>query len=169
MSELLDVRIGTMVRAGAPNPATAVRELVKLGFESIEPFFWQTMNKDLPKLADELREAIGDADVVIDTLGMFGNPLEDDELDRQTLKGWEALIDNAHLFGARTIAGFTGRVRGKPIEASLPKFKAVWSELAQRASYKGVRLAFENCAMDGNWASGDWNIAHNPDAWELMF
>ena len=23
--------------------------------------------------------------------------------------------------------------------------------------------------MDGNWASGDWNIAHNPDAWELMF
>jgi sugar phosphate isomerase/epimerase len=32
-----------------------------------------------------------------------------------------------------------------------------------------VRLAFENCAMDGNWASGDWNIAHNPDAWELMF
>ena len=23
--------------------------------------------------------------------------------------------------------------------------------------------------MDGNWASGDWNIAHNPDAWEMMF
>ena len=23
--------------------------------------------------------------------------------------------------------------------------------------------------MEGNWASGDWNIAHNPDAWELMF
>ena len=23
--------------------------------------------------------------------------------------------------------------------------------------------------MDGNWQTGDWNIAHNPDAWELMF
>ena len=23
--------------------------------------------------------------------------------------------------------------------------------------------------MDGNWASGDWNIAHNPDAWEMIF
>ena len=133
MKELLDIRIGTMVRAGAPDPAAVVRALVKLGFESIEPFFWQTMNKDLPKLASDLREAIGNADVVIDTLGMFGNPLEDDELDRQTLEGWKALIDNAHLFGARTIAGFTGRVRGKPIEASLPKFKAVWSELAARA------------------------------------
>ena len=23
--------------------------------------------------------------------------------------------------------------------------------------------------MEGNWATGDWNIAHNPDAWEMMF
>ena len=169
MRALLDIRIGTMIRAHAPDPATYVRQIVGLGFESIEPFFWQTMNKDLPLLARQLREAIGDADVTIDTLGMFGNPLEDGDLDRQTLAGWETLIDNAHHFGARTIAGFTGRVRGQPIEASLPQFKKVWGELARRAADKGVRLAFENCAMDGNWASGDWNIAHNPDAWELMF
>jgi sugar phosphate isomerase/epimerase len=127
------------------------------------------MNKDLPRLADELKEAIGDKDVVIDTLGMFGNPLQDQELDIATLEGWKALIDNAHLFGARTIAGFTGRIRGRPLEDSLPRFTAVWSELSRRAADKGVRLAFENCAMDGNWASGDWNIAHNPDAWELIF
>src|SRR5277367_7050431 len=104
MGALKDIRIGTMVRAGAPNPAAMVRALVKLGFESIEPFFWQTMEKDLPDLAAELKEAIGDADVTIDTLGMFGNPLEGTDIDRRTLAGWEALIDNAHLFGARTIA-----------------------------------------------------------------
>jgi sugar phosphate isomerase/epimerase len=23
--------------------------------------------------------------------------------------------------------------------------------------------------MGGNWQSGDWNIAHNPSAWDLMF
>ena len=51
MKELLDIRIGTMVRAGRPDPVAMVRALVKLGFESVEPFFWQTMNKDLPKLA----------------------------------------------------------------------------------------------------------------------
>src|ERR1700677_2909073 len=129
MRALKDIRIGTMVRAGAPNPAATVRELAKLGFESVEPFFWQTMEKDLPRLAAELRDAIGDADVTIDTLGMFGNPLEAGELDRQTLEGWEALIDNAHRFGARTIAGFTGRVRGEPIEASRPAYKKVWCEL----------------------------------------
>ncbi|GAB1582767.1 sugar phosphate isomerase/epimerase family protein [Phyllobacterium phragmitis] len=163
------IRIGTMIKANAPDPAAYVKSILPHGFESIEPFFWQVMNKDLPTLAAELKEAIGDADVTISTLGMFGNPLEDTEIDRETLKGWEALIDQAHLFGATTIAGFTGRIRGKPIEESLPRFKQVWSELSKRAADKGVRLAFENCAMDGNWASGDWNIAHNPDAWEMIF
>jgi sugar phosphate isomerase/epimerase len=169
MRALKDIRIGTMIKASMDKPGPHVSRLVELGFESIEPFFWQVMDKDLKKLAHELKGAIGDADVVVDTLGMFGNPLEEGELDRKTLAGWEALIDNAHLFGAKTIAGFTGRIRGKPLEESIPRFKSVWGKLAKRAADKGLRLAFENCAMDGNWQSGDWNIAHNPDAWELMF
>jgi sugar phosphate isomerase/epimerase len=167
---LLDIRIGTMIKANLPDPAAYVRHIMPLGFESIQPFFWQTMgDKDIPRLAGQLREAIGNDDVTIPTLAMFGNPLEDGELDRQTLRGWETLIDNAHLFGANTVTGFTGRVRGARLTDSLPRFKKVWGELARRAADKGVRIAFENCAMDGNWATGDWNIAHNPDAWELMF
>lgn len=166
---LKSIRVGTMVRANNDDPAGYVREILPHGFESLEPYFWQVVDKDLPRLAGELKEAIGDRDVTMRVLGMFGNPLEEGKLDHATLEGWKALIDNAHLFGADTVAGFTGRVRGKPIEESLPRFKQVWGELARRAADKGVRLAFENCAMDGNWASGDWNIAHNPDAWELMF
>ncbi|RUY53431.1 sugar phosphate isomerase/epimerase, partial [Mesorhizobium sp. M7A.F.Ca.CA.001.12.1.1] len=99
----------------------------------------------------------------------FGNPLEDGEVDRGVLKAWETVIDNAHLFGTSMVSGFTGRLRGKPLPDSLPRFKKVWGPLAKRAADKGVRIAFENCAMDGNWAAGDWNIAHNPDAWELIF
>jgi sugar phosphate isomerase/epimerase len=167
---LRDIRIGTMVKANQPDPAAYVRNILPLGFESIQPFFWQTLgNTDIPRLAGELREAIGDADVTISALGMFGNPLGEQDLDQQTLRGWETLIDNAHLFGVDVIAGFTGRIRGRPLPESLPRFRMVWGELARRAADKGVRIAFENCAMDGNWAAGDWNIAHNPDAWELMF
>jgi sugar phosphate isomerase/epimerase len=167
---LRDIRIGTMIRGNDPDPAGYVRKILPLGFESIEPFFWQTIgNQDIPRLARELLEAIEGHDVAISTLGMFGNPLEDGEMDRETLRGWETLIDNAHLFGATCVAGFTGRIRGKPIEASLRRFREVFGELARRAADAGIRIAFENCAMNGNWASGDWNIAHNPDAWELMF
>lgn len=165
-----DLRIGTMVKCNSGDPAAYVRQIIPHGFESIEPFFWQTLGgADIPRLASDLLEAIGDADVTISTLGMFGNPLEDQEMDRATLEGWKTLIDQAYLFGATTIAGFTGRMRGRPIEDSLPRYAEVWGELARRAADKGLRLAFENCAMDGNWAAGDWNIAHNPDAWELIF
>ena len=167
---LLDIRIGTMVKGNIPDPAGYVRHILPLGFESIQPFFWQTIgDKDIARLAGEIRDAIGDADVKVGALGMFGNPLEDQPLDRETLAGWETLIDNAHLFGTDIVAGFTGRLRGRPLPESLPRFREVWGPLARRAADQGVRIAFENCAMDGNWATGDWNIAHNPDAWELMF
>ena len=89
-----------MVKANAPDPAAYVRSILKIGFESIQPYFWQTMgDKDIPRLAAQIRDAIGDADVKVGALGMFGNPLEDRRLDRETLKGWQTLIDNAHLFG----------------------------------------------------------------------
>ncbi len=167
---MTDFRIGTMVRCNAPNVGAYVRQILQHGFESLQPFFWQSLGgADLPRLAAEIRDAIGDRDVTISTLGMFGNPLENEPLDEETLAGWRTLIDHAHLFGATTIAGFTGRLRGRPLPDSLPRFKAVWDDLARRAADRGLRIAFENCAMHGNWATGDWNIAHNPDAWEMMF
>jgi len=67
------------------------------------------------------------------------------------------------------VSGFTGRLTGQPIDASIPKFAEVFGELARRAEERGVRIAFENCDMGGDWATGDWNIAHNPTAWEMMF
>ena len=48
-------------------------------------------------------------------------------------------------------------------------FKKVFTPLAKRAEDKGVRLAFENCDMGGTWNAAQWNIAHAPAAWEMMF
>lgn len=164
------IRIGTMIQATAGKAVENITAIADLGFESFEPFFWQTTNgQDLAELGKRSLEAIGNRDITISTIGMFGNPLEDQEMDRQTLQGWKDCIDNAHHFGATTVAGFTGRIRNKPLTDSLPQYGKVWSELVRRAADKGIRIAFENCAMDGNWQTGDWNIAHNPDAWELIF
>ena len=164
------IRIGTMVAASGGNAAERIGQIAHLGFESFQPFFWQTTNgQDLAELGKRCRDATGGRDIVIQAIGMFGNPLEDQPLDHETLQGWKDCIDNARHFGASVVAGFTGRLRGRPLTDSLPHYRAIWGDLARRAADKGIRIAFENCAMGGNWQTGDWNIAHNPDAWELMF
>ena len=65
-TRFIDIRIGTMVRANLDDPAAYIRQILPLGFESIQPFFWQTLGgKDLPRLAGQIRDAIGDADVIV--------------------------------------------------------------------------------------------------------
>ena len=164
-----DIRIGTLVGAGMQSPQY-IEQILDYGFESFSLTFWQTTKGiDWQKLADGVNRAIDGSDAVISSLAIFGNPLETEEKDQTTLKGWEECIDHAHLFNCDIVGGFTGRLRGKPIHESLPRFKEIFSVLAQRAADKGVKIAFENCDMGGTWRSGDWNIAHNPTAWEMMF
>jgi sugar phosphate isomerase/epimerase len=162
-------RIGTMVRCNRVETADYIRAILPHGFESLQLMWWQHARHDLRRLAGEVRDAIGDADVTIPTLAIFGNPLEETEIDQETHAAWINLIDHAHLFGATVIAGFTGRVRGRPLPESLSRYKQVWGELGRRAADKGLKIAFENCPMLGTWETGDWNIAHNPAAWEMMF
>ena len=167
--ESCDVRIGTLVGKGQDSP-DYIRQILPHGFESFSLTFWQTLgDTDLARMADEVKAVLEGSGAIISSVAIFGNPLETEEQDLETVKGWEALIDNAHLFGTDIVAGFAGRLRGKPIDASMGRYKEVFGELAKRAADKGVRLAFENCDMGGTWESGDWNIAHNPTAWEMMF
>jgi sugar phosphate isomerase/epimerase len=165
-----DIRIGTLVQGGISDVPGYIKQIIPHGFESFTITFWQNFaGKDLKVLSEQIKEAIGDSGTVISAVSVFGNPLETGEKDLETVKCWEQLIDNAHLLGADIVSGFAGRLRGKPIHESMPRFKEVFGPLAKRAADKGVRLAFENCDMGGTWADGDWNIAHNPTAWEMMF
>ena len=169
MTHSYDIRIGTLVSGNGADPAGYIRQILPHGFESFQITFWQTLGgANLPDMAARVKDVIGDK-AVISSLAVFGNPLDGQEIDLETLRAWEAAIDHAHLFGAGIVAGFTGRLRGQSIPDSIPRFREVFGPLAQRASDRGVRIAFENCAMGGDWHSGDWNLAHAPAAWELLF
>jgi sugar phosphate isomerase/epimerase len=166
---LHDIRIGTLVNGGERTAAT-IRQLLAHGFESFSITFWKTLGAtDLPRLADAVRGTLAGTPAVVSSLGVFGNPLGDTPEDAQTRAAWEQAIDHAGDFGCALVCGFAGRVRGASIPDSVPRFREVFAPLADRAAARGVRLAFENCAMGGDWKRGDWNIAHGPDAWELMF
>lgn len=162
-------RVGTLV----PDQGDAggyIRQTSPYGFESFSLIFWQTLGDANPAhLAETCRAALAEWDAVTSSFSIYGDVLMDNAQARETRYGWEHLIDAAPSFGCDLVTWFTGRVVDEPLEASLPRFAAVFGPLAQRAADRGVRLAFENCQMGGDWGRGGWNIAHGPPAWELMF
>lgn len=163
-----NIRIGTLVQG--KTAVQVIPQIVKHGFESFQLSFWQTTGSvDLKEQAAQIRDMMGQYGTVISSVSIFGNPLTGHDGNKDTLVSWERLIDHARDFGAEMVTGFTGRLTDQSIPDSIPRFKEVFGELARRAEANGVKLAFENCTMGGNWHKGDWNIAHNPAAWELMF
>lgn len=167
-----DIRIGTLVPAAYG--VNYLRQIIPHGFESFSVTFWKHVGDvNLKKLAQEFRAALEEAPdlplvggkPIISSVGIFGNPLE----DKQTAKDWARVIDACKWFGCDIVAGFAGRVVNKPVPESIPAFKKVFGPLAKRAADQGLRIAFENCDMGGTWEYGDWNIAHSPKAWEMMF
>ncbi len=164
-----NIRIGTMCGKGL-HTAAYVKSLIPLGFESFQVNFWGGLGGvHLQKLADELRPLVVASGTVVSSLAVFGNPLGEKEEDLATLEGFKAAIDAAPAFGCELVCGFTGRVRNAPVPESIPRLKKIWLPLLERAANLGVKIAFENCPMGGTWETGDWNIAFNPDAWELLF
>jgi sugar phosphate isomerase/epimerase len=162
------LRIGTIVDGG--NAVRIVPQILPYGFEAISLTYWQsTGGQNLVETSKKIKEVLGEKDVIISSLSIYGNPLTGKGDNYDTLGSWERLIDAAGLFGTDLVTGFTGRIPDCPIDESIPKFKEVFGELSKRAAAKGVRLAFENCDMGGDWNKGDWNIAHNPTVWEMMF
>jgi len=162
-----DIRIGTLVQA-EHDAAEYIRQILPHGFESFELTFLRHVGlMDLARLADEVGRVLDEArnSAVISSLGIYGNPLTDE----QTAGDWGRLIDAAESFGCTLVCGFTGRLPEKPVPESLPRLGEVFGPLVSRAEDRGVRLAFENCDMGGTWQSGDWNLAHAPAAWEMIF
>jgi sugar phosphate isomerase/epimerase len=160
----LDIRIGTLVPLNDKAPSY-IRQILPHGFESFSLTFWQKIGDvDLKAVAKEIKETLGDK-AVISSLGMFGNILQDET----SRTDFARCLEFAHLFGCKLVTGFAGAIEGKPLPESMPQFKKVWSELAKRAEENGVKIAFENCDMGGWWHGPAWNIAHSPNAWEMMF
>ena len=162
------IKIGTLVGGG--DALRVIPQIMDYGFETFSLTFWQTTGgQDLAELAKKVRALTDPKDIAISSLSVFGNPLTGTGKNEDTLASWERAIDNAHLFGTNLVTGFTGRIVDRPIPESIPAFTKVFGELVRRAKDKGVRIAFENCDMGGTWDAGDWNIAQNPSAWELLF
>lgn len=140
--------------------------MVEAGFECFSINFHMSLGGvTLEEQARTLRDMLDGTGREITTLGYYCNALANDE-HYQTMK---RVIECAPRYGAKIVSTFAGALEGEPMEAALPRFKEVYSDLAARAQDAGVRIAFENCPMGGTWKRATCNIAYNPLLWEKMF
>ncbi len=163
--------IGTMIK-GTENPASTIGTLAMLGFESFQIMYWESVTGlDLMKEADLIQKAVSTCQVPvhISSVALYGNPLRTDEIGTTCLKDLSAVLEASRSFGCNIVGCFAGRAPGASIPESIPAWRDVFSPLVERAESLGVQLAFENCRMGDTWKTGKWNIAINPDAWQLMF
>jgi len=145
--------------------ADYLRQILPHGFESFELNCWQTLEDlDVGEFAKEVKDVIADK-AIISSLGCYGNPIRDESTREEFAK----LIRSADSFGASVVCGFTGCLEDRSVTDNMPEFTKVWGELAKMAADHGVKIAFENCDMGGNWNAPKWNLAHTPRAWDMMF
>ncbi len=158
-----DIRIGTL--ASFEHGAGYLKSILLHGFESFQLTAWEHLGAaDLPALAPQVADVLGDQ-AIISSLAIFGNPLQDE----QTARDWATIIRSARLFDCSMVAGFAGALEDRSVDASMARFREVWTPLVKLAADEGVRIAFENCDMGGNWERPRYNIAHSPRAWQMIF
>ena len=165
-----DILVGTLVQVNEKTESY-LRQIIPYGFESFAFTFGHNIaaKRDPVEFAEKIMPILEEANVKVGAISIFGNPLKDDEKAEQTRKDLNRLVECAHLFKTDVVTGFTGRVPGVSVPESIPRFKEVWTPIVEKAGALGVKVGFENCPMGGTWGSGDFNIAFNPSAWELMF
>ncbi len=165
-----NIRIGTMVQANA-NAGSYIRQIIPYGFECFALTYPGGCFKGVPpeEIAEKVMPEIEGKDIEISSISVFGNPLMDTEEGNLTRECFKHAIETAHLFKTGLVTGFTGSLIGRKVPESMERFKEVWAPMAEFAASKGVRIAFENCNMNGTWNHTTYNLAMNPQCWELMF
>lgn len=163
-----DIRIGTIVQ-GRKAPEL-ISQVIGHGFESFELTFGpRTTDVDLTALAEKVMPLLRPTDAVISALGVYANPLLEDEAGEEARKSWMQAIKAAADFGCDIVAGFTGALPGKSITDALDRYVKVFDPIARLAEDYGISIAFENCDMGGTLRAATTNLALTPDAWEMLF
>jgi sugar phosphate isomerase/epimerase len=163
------LKIGTVIK-GSAETTTYIERFQPLGIESVQIFFWNS----IPEQCD--REWIsGIADyckregLLISALSLFIDPFSPNEETGRAEELWRRVVELATEAEVPLVSGFTGRVTGKPVDASFEPVKAFFTPVLDTCINNEIVLAFENCPMEGDRESGDWNIAFAPELWNVIF
>jgi sugar phosphate isomerase/epimerase len=98
------------------------------------------------------------------------NLLHPDDNERNAMIAYARdLIDISARLGVGLVSMFAGRDPEKSVEDNIPRFREVFTPLAEYAGERDVKIAFENCPLFEEFPYRGRNIAYAPDIWDMMF
>ena len=158
------MKIGTCIRG--TNLLEDLRNAVALGVDTVELYYNETLvGEKFTELVPKMQEVIGDSGIKCSGIGLYCNPLVDDNARKEL----RYCIENAHILGTDFVATFAGAIPGKSVYEAIPSFKEHFTELTKVAEDNDVKLGIENAHMYGHWYRTTCNIGFCPRAWEMMF
>jgi sugar phosphate isomerase/epimerase len=107
----------------------------------------------------------------LSAIAFYDNNLHPDPAVRERINTHVALcVDAAVSLGVGVVTTFVGRDPALSVMENLKLSKEVFPRLSEYAGERGVKLAIENCPMEGWHVDGyPGNLAYSPELWEFMF
>lgn len=120
--------------------------------------------------AEEVRRYYDENGIRISCLAAFYV----NHMDTGKAEEYKKLVKNSIVLAEKmnvpVVAGFSGRLAGKPLKESVPLFKKIWSEHVRFAEDHNVKIAFEHCPMgEFHTPSNGINFICTPEMWEIAF
>lgn len=155
----------------------------ELGIEALEVAAWPT-SSDRPytpahlqvaamtgQQADAVLGMLQQKSLEISCVAYYDNNLHPDPSVRADVHGHlAACVDAAALLGCTVVGTFVGRDPTRTVSENLRLAEQIFPALIDYAGERGVRLAVENCVMEGWHPDGyPGNLAYSPELWEWMF
>ncbi|MDA8297288.1 MAG: sugar phosphate isomerase/epimerase [Actinomycetota bacterium] len=154
-----------------------------LGIEALEVAAWPAtgdrpftashldVERLSPGRSDDLVGELATLGLSVSALAYYDNNLAPDLEERRRIhEHLHACIDAAALMGCGIVGTFVGRDPAKSVAENLREAKREFAPLVSHANDAGVRLAIENCVMEGWHPDGyPGNLAYSPELWEWMF
>lgn len=153
------------------------------GFEALEVAAWpraqsrdyQASHIDVASLGEadaiQVRDLFDRYGLQLSALAFYENNLHMDLAYRAAVHDHlRKCVDAAVLLGCDTVGTFIGRDLSRSVLENLEIGDRVLPELVDYAGERGVRLAIENCPMEG-WHPDGYpaNLAYSPELWEWIF
>jgi sugar phosphate isomerase/epimerase len=152
------------------------------GFETLEVSAWPSADERPFTAAHIAVESLDDqtaADISgkfaacglsISALAYYENNLDQDPDVREAVhRHLRSCIDAARMLGCETVGTFIGRDNSQTVVENLKLGERVLPPLVTYAAERGVRLAIENCPMEG-WHPDAYpgNLAYSPELWDWL-